>query len=126
MKFGKYLSLKRSERKLTIRKLASMIGISPAFLCDLESGDRAFPANSKKYPDLLEKMISELNLNEEDKKIFIQLANESMLEKDKVSSEVKDYLLNVPRAQEALRIAAASNATDEDWEAFIKSLKKDK
>lgn len=126
MKFKDYLSLKRLERKLTIRKFASIIGISPAFLCDLESGSRSFPANSKKYPDLLEKIIIGLSLKDEEKEIMIQLAHESMLEKDKISPEVKEYLQGVPRAQEALRKAAEFGATDEAWEAFIKSLERNK
>ena len=126
MKFKDYLSLKRQERQLTIRRFASIIGISPAFLCDLESGSRSFPANSKKYPDLLEKIIEGLKLGEKEKEIMVQLAHESMLEKDKISPEVKEYLQGTPRAQEALRKAAECGASNEAWEAFIKSLKEDK
>ena len=126
MKFKDYLTLKRKERKMTIRKFASIIGISPAFLCDLESGSRSFPANSKKYPDLLGKIINGLELDDKEKEIMIRLAHESMLEKDKISPEVKKYLQGVPRAQEALRKAAECGATDEEWETFIKSLEKKK
>lgn len=125
MKFKELLRLKRTERKMTIRKLASLIGISPAFLCDLESGSRSFPANSRKYPNLLENIISALELDDHDKELMVQLANESMLEKDKISPEVKEYLQGVPRAQEALRKAAQCGASDEAWEAFIKSLSED-
>lgn len=125
MKFKELLRLKRTERKMTIRKLASLIGISPAFLCNLESGSRSFPANSRKYPNLLENIISALELDDHDKELMVQLANESMLEKDKISPEVKEYLQGVPRAQEALRKAAQCGASDEAWEAFIKSLSED-
>ena len=126
MNFKEYLFLKRQERQLTIRKFAALIGISPAFLCDLESGSRSFPANSKKYPDLLERIINVLDLNNDEREIMIQLAHESMLEKDKISPEVKEYLQGTPRAQEALRKAAECGATDEAWEVFIKSLKEGK
>ena len=126
MKFNDYLSQKRQERKLTIRKLALKIGISSAFLCDLESGSRSFPANSKKYPDLLERIIVELELDEKEKEIMIQLAHESMLERDKISPEIKGYLQSMPKAQEALRKAAQYGATNEAWELFIKSLEEDK
>lgn len=126
MNFKEYLSLKRQEKQLTIRKFATLIGISPAFLCDLESGSRSFPANSKKYPDLLERIINVLELDDNEREIMIQLAHESMLEKDKISAEVKEYLQGTPRAQEALRKAAECGATDEAWEAFIKALKEDK
>ena len=126
MKFKDYLSLKRQEKHLTIRKFASLIGISPAFLCDLESGSRSFPANSKKYPNLLQQIITSLELNDVEKAIMIQLVDESMLEKDKISPEVKEYLQGTPRAQEALRKAVKCGATNEAWEAFINSLSKDR
>ncbi len=122
MEFKEYLTLKRKEKNLTLRKFALLIGISPAFLCDLESGNRSFPANSKKYPDLLNKMISALELDDNDKQLLISLASKSMLEKDKVPHEVKTYLQNVPLAQQALRKAAEVNATNEEWEEFIRFL----
>ena len=122
MEFKEFLTLKRKEKQLTLRKFALLIGISPAFLCDLESGNRSFPANSKKYPDLLEKMIAALELDTNEKELFISLASKSMLEKDKVPQEVKTYLQNVPLAQQALRKATEVGATSEQWEEFIKTL----
>ena len=55
--FGVFLSKKRKEVKKTVRGFAKEIGISPSFLCDLESGARSFPSNSK-FPDLLNRIIS--------------------------------------------------------------------
>ncbi len=124
MKFNEYLLLKRKEKKFTLRKFAMLIGISPAFLSDLESGNRSFPANSKKYPNLLENIAIALNLNGEDKELLISLASKSMLEKDKVPLDVKKYLQKVPMAQQALRIATECEATNEQWEKFIKTIEK--
>ena len=126
MEFKEFISNKRKEKGLTLRKFATLIGISPAFLCDLESGNRSFPANSKKYPDLLVNISNVLELNEKDHNTLIDLASKSMLEKDKVPVEVKEYLQNVPMAQQALRIASEAGATNEQWEEFIKAIEKRK
>lgn len=126
MEFKEFLMLKRKEKGMTIRGLASKLGISPAFLCDLESGNRAFPANSKKYPDLLKTIINVLELNESDSSLMSKLADESMLSKDKIAVEVKQYLQSVPVAQQALRKAQENNVTDEEWNEFIKMIERKK
>ena len=126
MIFGKFLSSKRIEKKITVRGFASMIGISPSFLCDLESGNRAFPAKSKKFPDLMNNIISSLDLTSEDSIMLRRLAEESMLNGDRLSPEISVYLQNVPEAQQALRIAKENGISKEEWNAFIKLIRKDK
>lgn len=123
MTFGEFLNLKRIEAKITIRKFASDVGISPSFLCDLENGNRAFPAKSKKTPDLLEKMITNLRLNENDTKLFKDYAEESMLLGNRVPNEISEYLQRVPEAQQALRLAKEKSITKEEWEKFVEMLK---
>jgi len=126
MEFKDFLTLKRKEKGLSIRSFAKMIGISPAFLCDLESGNRAFPANSKKYPNLLNALIEKLELNEEESLLLSKLADESMLTKDKISLTIKEYLQNVPLAQQALRKAQENNVSSEKWNEFIKMIEDNK
>ena len=125
MEFSNYLSQKRTEKRIPIRKFATAIGISPSFLCDLESGVRAFPAKSK-FPDLLEKMIAALELNEEDAELFRSLVEQSMLRGDKVSPEISAYLKRVPEAAVALRKANENNVSKEQWEEIIKILEEKK
>ncbi|MBO6262010.1 MAG: helix-turn-helix transcriptional regulator [Bacilli bacterium] len=125
MEFSNYLSQKRAEKRIPIRKFAAAIGISPSFLCDLESGARAFPAKSK-FPDLLEKMIAALELNEEDAELFRSLVEQSMLRGDKVSPEISAYLKRVPEAAVALRKANENNVSKEQWEVIIKILEEKK
>lgn len=120
MTFGEFLLLKRTDQRITIRQFASNIGISPSFLCDLESGNRAFPANSRKYPDLLEKIISALSLDEKEATLMRNLAKESMLIGDRVPPEISDYLKRVPEAQQALRVANEKGVSKEQWEQFVK------
>ncbi len=125
MEFSNYLSQKRIEKRIPIRKFAAAIGISPSFLCDLESGTRAFPAKSK-FPDLLEKIIVTLELNEEDAEFFRMLAQQSMLKGDKVSPEISAYLKRVPEAAVALRKANENNVSKEQWKEIIKILEEKK
>ena len=125
MEFNDYLSQKRTEKKIPIRKFAAMVGISPSFLCDLESGSRAFPAKSK-LPNLLEKMIISLDLDKEESELFRSLAEQSMLRGDKISPEISAYLKRVPAAAVALRKANENNVTKEEWEEIIKILEKNK
>ena len=121
MEFSNYLSQKRAEKHIPIRKFAALIGISPSFLCDLESGARGFPAKSK-FPDLLENMIAALELSNEDAEYFRLLAEQSMLKGDKVSPEISAYLKRVPEAAVALRKANENNVSKEQWEKIIKIL----
>ena len=121
MEFSNYLSQTRTEKHIPIRKFAALIGISPSFLCDLESGARGFPAKSK-FPDLLENMIAALELSKKDAEYFRLLAEQSMLKGDKVSPEISAYLKRVPEAAVALRKANENNVSKEQWEKIIKIL----
>ncbi len=123
MDFGKFLNQKRAAAKITVRGFAQKVGISPSFLCDLESGNRAFPAKSKKNPDLMDKMIEALGLNEEDTKRFKEYAEESMLMGNRLPDEISEYLRNVPEAQQALRVASEKSITGEEWEQLVRTLK---
>lgn len=124
MIFKEFLTLKRKEKGFTLRGFAKEIGISPAFLSDLENGNREFPANSKKNPELLKTIILKLNLNKQDAELMTKLADESMLLKDKISIEVREYLQNVPLAQQALRKAQENNVTNDERNEFIKLIER--
>lgn len=126
MTFGDFLSTKRVERKITVRGFALLIGISPSFLCDLESGNRAFPAKSRKYPDLFERISSTLKLTEEERKTLKDLSEESMLLGDRIPSEISEYLQRVPQAQQVLRLAKERDISKEKWEEIRKMLDGDK
>ncbi len=126
MTFGEFLNMKRTDARITIRKFASVVGISPSFLCDLENGNRPFPAKSKKTPDLLNKMIVALNLNDADKKLFKTYAEASMLIGNRVPNEISEYLQRVPEAQQALRLAKEKSVSKEGWELILQILKEKK
>ncbi len=123
MKFGEYLEAKRKERAIPLRDFAQRIKISPSFLCDLESGYRAFPSEEK-FNGLMERITKELVLNDEEAETLRKLADESMFSKGKVPTEIIQYLQSVPAAQMALRKAKESNASDETWQAIAEDMKK--
>ena len=126
MTFGGYLTQKRKEKGMTIRYFAKEIGISPSFLCDLETDDRAFPSNSKKCPDLFNNIVKTLKLNDDEKNELRKLADESMLAGDKISAEISEYLKRVPEASVALRKANENNVSKEKWDEIMKILEETK
>jgi len=71
-------------------------------------------------------IISSLDLTSEDSIMLRRLAEESMLNGDRLSPEISVYLQNVPEAQQALRIAKENGISKEEWNAFIKLIRKDK
>lgn len=50
--FGRYLRAKRVEAKLSVRRLAELLGISHVYLGEVERGDRG-PLDEKYWPTLV-------------------------------------------------------------------------
>lgn len=69
--FGTYVRRRRQELDLTLRSLASMVGITPAYLSDIENGKRNAPLGNKNY---MQKLIEYLKLNEEEIQEFCLMA----------------------------------------------------
>jgi transcriptional regulator with XRE-family HTH domain len=122
-KFGETLKGYRLSKGFTVRGFSKAVGISPTFLCDLESGARSFPGKSK-FPNLCEDMIRALNLSKEEAEEFSSLASNSMLQSNRISPEMSEYLKSAPMAQQALRKARDNNWTDKDWADFMSSIGK--
>lgn len=66
LKFGKVLKNLRINRNFTIRMLSSVLSISPAYICDLEQGNRKITL------ELLNKIRERLNLTEDEEMIVIE------------------------------------------------------
>lgn len=60
--FGTFLNTKRVEKKITLRNMADMLGISASLLCDVEK-DRCNPFDEKK----LARVVRILELSDEEK-----------------------------------------------------------
>lgn len=122
MQFKDYLHSKRKEKGIPLRAFATQIGISPSFLCDLESGHRSFPSDQELASSLFPKMVKSLGLTPTEEAEFKALADQSTLEGGKLSGDIRAYLLATPQAQLALRKAKEKGMTDQMWLALIKKI----
>ena len=118
MVFGDYIKAKRMDCEITLRELSKSIGVSTAYLSDVE--------NNRRYPmgkiEVVKKLIRELKLNEKEKEIFYDLAGKARKE---VSPDLPEYIMDsdvAPLVRTALRTAKEVDATEEDWKRIIDGL----
>ena len=116
--FGDYLQKRRSSLMVQ-RALADKIGITVAYLSDVENGRRDPPP----YDKLL--LIADaLGFKGEDRQLFFDLAGKGRKE---VSPDLPEYIMESAVAETvrlALRTAKDSNASVEDWLEFVEKMKK--
>ena len=113
--FGDYLSEKRRERMITSLQMAEYAGISPGYYCDIEKSRKAPPDR-----EILDKIIAVLNLSDEDRDIFYDLAGRA---RSGVSPDLPDYIMANEEVRVALRIAKEKASAD-DWKQFIDRLER--
>lgn len=113
--FGEYVKRRRESLGKTMRAFASEVQISPAYLCDIENGNRKAP---ERFLDRFAKalVITEL----EELNGFYDLAGVS---KNGQHSDINGYIQSLPSARRALRTAKDNNFTDDDWLELIKIIK---
>jgi len=111
--FGEYLKAKRESLGKTIRGLAAELDMTPAYISDIEKGNRYAPDKH------LEKMAEKLNLTGEDKDVFYDLAG---ISRNDVFPDLKQYISKHPVARVALRKARDLNISDSRWNEFIESM----
>ncbi|OKZ70658.1 MAG: transcriptional regulator [Clostridiales bacterium 41_12_two_minus] len=114
--FGTYLNLKRQERKISLRKFAEMLKISPVYMCNMEKDRNPAPSE-----DILERMVSLLVLSDEERTHFYDLAAKSK-NSPTVSQDLPEYIMDRDIVRVALRTAKDVDATDEEWQEFISML----
>lgn len=117
IKFGEFVSNKRKAQKITLRKMAELLDISPTYLSDIEKSRRNPPDI-----DMLKKVSRILNLTEEEKYKMFDLAGE---DRNEVSPDLPEYIMEKPVVRAALRKANRKGATDKEWEEFINKLDKE-
>ncbi len=124
-RFGDYLKEKRLEKGITTRNMASDLGVSVSYISELESGVK-MPPNSKeeKYNNLVDKIASFLELNEEESSRLRNLADSDLGAKGYLSTDMTDYINNVPLAMAALRKAKDANLSDSEWNEIIENMDK--
>ena len=113
--FGAFLQSKREEKKITLRKMADLLGFSAPFLSDVEK-DRRNP------PDLakLELIARILGLTYEEQETMYNLAGKK---RDSVAPDLPEYIMQRDYVAAALRTARDLDAGEEEWLRFVQELK---
>ncbi|WP_294852304.1 helix-turn-helix domain-containing protein [uncultured Oscillibacter sp.] len=110
--FGSYIKQRRESLGYTIRGFAGELDIAPAFLCDIERGNR-FPARKH-----LKNFISALHIEGDEADYFYDLyaaAKNSF-------PDLNEYIADNSYARIALRKARDNGVSDRVWQAFIASI----
>ena len=106
--FGDFISRKRIEKKITIRKMADMLGVSAPFLTDVEK---------------LNQLAHILELTKEEKDEMLNLAGKK---RNAVAPDLPEYIMQRDYVSAALRTARDLDAGEEEWQRFVEELKKRK
>ena len=114
--FGDFISSKRVERKITLRKMADLLEISAPFLTDVEKGRRN-PFDMEK----LTRLSSILGLSEEEHGLMLNLAGKK---RNAVAPDLPGYIMERDYVSAALRTARDLGAGEEEWNRFVEELKK--
>lgn len=112
-RFGESLAKARRAKRITLRKLSKLVGLSPSFLSELEKGRRFPPKDEEKIRDLA----LVLNVDEDE---FMEAAQRERVRRnpkffEKLFNADQDLAWGLYRASE--------DATEEDMQrAFKKAL----
>ena len=98
------------------KELANLLGISVAYLCQIESGKRSNPKT-----EILSRIVYYLQLNEEEKDTLYNLYSS---ENQTVCPDISEYIIQNPIVPKAIRKAIKNKADDQDWQDFIDRLEK--
>ena len=110
LSFGRFVRQRREELGLTVRGFAQDLGITAAYLSDIEKGNRYAPKA------FLEKLRTGLKVPSEDMRDFEDLASAT---RGFQYEDINPYLGKQPLARVALRKARDLNISPEEWQAFI-------
>ena len=108
-KFGVYLRERRLELGMSLRYFSGLLSLTPAYISDIESGNRLAPIKS------LEKIIDILKIEKEDINAFYDLAGCTHGN----WQDINEYLVKTPNARKFLRLAKDKNLSDEELSTII-------
>lgn len=115
--FSQFLKEKRRQREITVRDMAERSGVSAGYYSDFESGRRNPPDL-----EILDNMIAALNLSDEDRLIFYDLAGKARSE---APPDLPDYINENEKVRVALRLAKDSG-NERVWDRFVDFLEDEK
>ena len=116
--FGEFISQKRVEKQITLRKMADMLGVSAPFLTDVEK-DRRNPFDMEK----LTQLAKILGLSNEERELMFNLVGKK---RNAVAPDLPEYIMERDYVSAALRTARDLDAGEEEWNQFVEELRKRK
>ena len=116
-KFGDLV--KEYRGKKTLKELGDEIGITPAYLSDIEKGNR-FPSKDK-----LDKLIKVFDLKDKKKDNFYDLVAKESKNKYKVSGDIAEYIMKNECLRNFIRIAKDKKLDNLYWKNKIKELERE-
>lgn len=108
--FGSFIRQRREALGLSSRALALDLGLTPAYLMDIEKGNRAAP---RKY---FQALIDRLDITGDDLATFYDLAGKS---RNDQYDDLNPYLGKREKARVALRVARDLDLSNEAWQEII-------
>lgn len=114
LSLGETIKLFRQKKKLTLREFSQLVGISPIYLSEIESGKKNNPSE-----EILYKIINGLSLTSNE---IINILDLYAIGTDKISPDISEYVKENKFVQVALRVAKNKPATENDWLNFILDL----
>jgi transcriptional regulator with XRE-family HTH domain len=108
---GEFIAKKRHEHNYSVRELGTKLGITHAYLVEIEVGKRTNPSNA-----IIQKLIVELHLDKEEIALLYDLHGKV---NGVISQDLLDYTIKNDFVLTALRKARDKPALKEDWQAFI-------
>ena len=115
-KFGEFITAKRKERNLTLRGLASSLGIAPAYMSDIEKSTR-----NAHTQDILDKIADVLELTNDEKNMLLDLA---ATDKDAIAQDLTNQVSENSAVRVALRKAKELKLGEEEWLQIIEEMEK--
>ncbi|QSX09566.1 helix-turn-helix transcriptional regulator [Alkalibacter rhizosphaerae] len=118
--FGEFIANKRKEKEISLRGMAELLDLSPAYWSDIEKGRRN-PPNLI----ILQQLANILGLSNGELDEMVDMASD---DRDEIPMDLPQYIKESDLARTALRKARkksesdGSESTTKAWEDFIKAL----
>ena len=113
--FGAFIKEKRLEKGINLRKLAELLVLAPAYVSDIENGNRNSPS-----PDKMEKLVEVLGLNEDERNEMYDLAAKDR--DNTVAPDISEYVKSNDAVRVALRKARNLNLGEQEWLKIIEKM----
>ena len=113
-RYGDFIKRHREQKGLYLREVARLLGLSPAYICDMEKNRR-----NPLYNDKLYKLSAILGLTQDEE---YRLFDYSARELHKVPYDIKDIFYNEAgdMCRRALRLTKKGILTIKEWERLLK------